>query len=507
MKVPPWAVALLLFALALGLRLPQLNLRPFHADEAVHAEKFRVLWERGSYRYDPSEFHGPTIYYAALPVVALSGHRTFGELTESDLRRAIALVGAALVPLLLLLFPPPPADPRSSGGGGTALLWAGGFCAISPALVFYSRYFIQEIFLIAFTLGFLAFASRKQPIGAGIFAGLMIATKETAILTFFAALMAYLVVRGRTHRLPWKSLALGAGIALIVAYLTLSGLLREPAAPLGYFQTYAPWLRRAGGAELHAHPWSDYFQRYFWQATPGKPLWTEGLFLLLGILGAVLGWKKSKEVQFVTIFTGLLMGIYALIPYKTPWCGLNFLFPLTILAGFGTAELISRAKKLWIQVFIVIGVLLGSFHLLWLACQTNFVYFTDLKNPYVYSPTLPDAQKLAVRLERIAQAHPDGLNVTVQVISRDGYYWPLPWELRRFKNVGYWTGALPENLSAPIILTSPKFEMALQARLPRHRLRGMHGLRMGVFYDLFVEKTLWDDYQKTPAARLDDDEE
>jgi uncharacterized protein (TIGR03663 family) len=498
MKVPPWAVALFLFALALGLRLPRLDLRLFHADEAVHAEKFRQLWETGRYRYDPSEFHGPTIYYAALPVVALSGHKTFGELTESDLRRAIALLGAALVPFLLLL------RPRFST---STLLWAGLFCAISPALVFYSRYFIQEIFLIVFTLGFLIFASRKQPILAGIFAGLMVATKETAILTFFAAFVAYLIARrGGVSKLPWKSFALGAGVALTVAYLTLSGFLREPTAPLGYFQTYTPWLRRAGGAELHVHPWSYYYQTYFWQLTPGKPLWTEGLFLILGIIGAILGWKK-QEIRFLVIYTILLFGIYSAIPYKTPWCGINFLFPLIVLAGNGADQFINSSRKLRMKISMIVGILLGSCHLLYLAYQTNFVYFTDLKNPYVYSPTLPDARKLAARLERITQAHPDGLKATVQVISRDGYYWPLPWELRRFKNVGYWSGALPENVSGPLVLASPKFEAALETRLPDHKLRGMHALRMGVFYDLFVEKSLWDAYQKTPAARLDDDEE
>ncbi|MHC4528105.1 MAG: flippase activity-associated protein Agl23, partial [Planctomycetota bacterium] len=44
---------------AVGLRLPRLDQRPMHGDEAVHAEKFRLLLEEGTYRYDRHEYHGP----------------------------------------------------------------------------------------------------------------------------------------------------------------------------------------------------------------------------------------------------------------------------------------------------------------------------------------------------------------------------------------------------------------------------------------------------------------
>jgi predicted membrane-bound mannosyltransferase len=43
-------------------------IRPVHTDEAVHSIKFKGLWEDGKYRYDPDEYHGPTLYYATLPL-------------------------------------------------------------------------------------------------------------------------------------------------------------------------------------------------------------------------------------------------------------------------------------------------------------------------------------------------------------------------------------------------------------------------------------------------------
>ena len=145
---PAFFVALLTLMLgALLLRLPDLGNRPFHGDEAVHAVKFRDLWEKGVYRYDANEFHGPTIYYAALPAMWLRGRRDFVATQEADYRLPIVLFGAAL-----LLWLAPLAD----GPGRWSALWAATFIALSPAFVFYSRYFIQEMLLAFFTLGALA---------------------------------------------------------------------------------------------------------------------------------------------------------------------------------------------------------------------------------------------------------------------------------------------------------------------------------------------------------------
>lgn len=504
---------LALLALALAFRLPQLGNRPFHADEAVHAVKFQELRETGRYVYDPNEFHGPTIYYAALPIVWASGHRTFGDLTEADLRCAVALFGAGLAPLLLLV--------RRKIPDG-ALLWGGLFFALSPALVFYSRYFIQEVFLVGFTLLFLAFAlnapqppvtgERKSPhyggkggtILAGLLAGLMLATKETAALTFLATAVAWFVARGGAKNLPWKALGTGALAAILAAYVVLSGFFTNLGGPLGYFQTYAPWLKRAGGAELHVQPWADYFERYFWHAIPQRPLWTEGFALLLGVLGAIFS-RKTDYGRFLSVFTLALFLGYSAIPYKTPWCGLNFLAPLLLLAGIGAAGAIERVRPVWGKALVILSLLAGVVHYGWLSYQTSFVYFGDAKNPYVHSPSLPELEPLRLRLEEVAKGHPQGTNLTVKVFARDGYYWPLPWYLRNFPNVGFWTATLPPDPSAPIILASPKFETALTEKLPKHRLLGMHGLRLGVFYDLFVEEKLWDDYRKRVPPR--DDEE
>ena len=139
-----WSALALLLALAgaLALRVPHLDTRPLHNDEAVNAIKLSELWQEGRYAYDPDEFHGPTLHYATLPFLWLSGARNSDELDDATLRLAPVVFGVGLV-LLLPLF--------SEGLGRHALAWAALFTAISQAMVFYSRYFIHEMLLVFFT--------------------------------------------------------------------------------------------------------------------------------------------------------------------------------------------------------------------------------------------------------------------------------------------------------------------------------------------------------------------
>src|SRR5947209_15372789 len=126
------------------MRYPQLALRPMHNDEAVNAVNFtRPLWEKGVYVYDPNEYHGPTLHFAALPFLWLSPARDFSQVTERTLRLVPLFFGVVLIVLLWWL---------RDALGGAAMLWAGLLTALSPAMVFYSRYYIHEMLLVCFTM-------------------------------------------------------------------------------------------------------------------------------------------------------------------------------------------------------------------------------------------------------------------------------------------------------------------------------------------------------------------
>src|SRR5215510_2049951 len=120
--------------LAIALRCPRLSERPMHNDEGVNAMKFRELWEHNSYKYDPTEFHGPSLYYATLALERLTGAPSFEQYTEGRLRLVTVLFGAGLILLVVLLV---------DGLGKTATIWAAILMAVSPAFVFYSRDYIH----------------------------------------------------------------------------------------------------------------------------------------------------------------------------------------------------------------------------------------------------------------------------------------------------------------------------------------------------------------------------
>ncbi len=518
-------VLLLLFAGALAFRLPDLGNRPMHADEAVHAFKFQEIWEKGVYRYDPNEFHGPTLYYAALPSVWLHRRRTFADTQEADYRLAIVVFGAGLVLLPALL---------ADGLGRPAALVAALLTALSPAFVFYSRYYIQETLLAFFTLGMIAcgwrYARHRSSgwlLAAGLCAGLMIATKETAVLAFGACAvalgLAVLWTRLTDGTAPdlrrlWNSKFVLAAlvVALLTACLFLSGFFSNPHGPLDYLRAYTPWLRRAHDTPLHGYPWTYYLRLLVWIRQENGPVWSEGVIVglaVIGVIAALLPKRISRLegsaplARFLAFYTVILTAIYSAIPYKTPWCVLSFLNGMILLAGIGAVTLLRRAPGWPLKAYLGLMLLAGCLQLGSLAYRTSFRDETSVHNPYVYAQTNPDALNLQQRVSDLALASPQHDAVVIKVCSVDPYCWPLPWYLRRFPNVGYWT-QIPSDVDkdAPIILASADLDDELTQRLgDKYLMTGIYGLRPNVFYEAFVRLDLWAAHLKLRKPEPDAD--
>ena len=180
------AVPIILVAAgALLLRLPGLDRRPMHNDGANQAVKTGTLQETGTYRYDPVDHHGPTLYYAALPIARRHAGRSFADTSETTFRLVPVIFGTLLVLLVPLI---------GDGLGRGAACWAALLTAVSTAMVFYSRYYIQEILLVCFTFAALGTGWRWLQtrrlawcLSCGACVGLMFATKETAVVACVAA--------------------------------------------------------------------------------------------------------------------------------------------------------------------------------------------------------------------------------------------------------------------------------------------------------------------------------
>lgn len=509
---------LALAALALALRLPELGARPLHNDEAVNATKLATLLTEGRYAYDPHEYHGPTLHYFSLPGLWLTGARTAEDLT--DLRLRLVAVGFGVLCVLTVGW-------FANGLGWPAVLSAAALTAISPAMVFYSRYFIHEMLLVVFTAlllgaGWQWWRTRKvlwaTVAGAGL--GLMYATKETFLIPLIAIGLALLAtfLWGRWVPVPdaplvrprpaggWrKGLAVALAVAAVVGTLFFTSFFTHARGPLDSVLTYAPWFERAGGASPHIQPWSFYLERLFWFQPPRSPLWTEALVGVLALVGAgaALAGRRltgadPRLARFLAFYTFAMICGYTLISYKTPWCLLGFLQPMLLLAGLGVAVLLglplfhSPARKL----IVAVPLLLGAAQLAWQGWRLSHAFAADRRNPYTYSQTVAQVHELIERVQGIARVHPDGDDMRVKVIAGESY-WPLPWYFRGLRDIG-WYEELPDDPFAPVVLASTRIGAALDEKSD-HRwiMAGMYGLRPGVFLELYVDFELWKRYVAT----------
>lgn len=502
-----WALGFCLIAIAaLTLRCVRLDNRPMHNDEAVNALKLADHWSTNQYRYDPNEHHGPALYYASLPAVWLSGTRNYTALNESIMRLTPALFGVALVVLLWLL---------RDGLGRGATLTAAGLTALSPAMVFYSRYYIHEMLLGFFTLlalvGGWRYTQNRRAVwamvaGAGL--ALMYATKETFVFAGAALVLALVLTAWMDGGAPALRQCLGSckRSHLIAALLTaafVAGLLFTSfgtnwSGPLDSLRTYLPWLKRAGGDSPHIHPWHFYLERLVWYQRPKSPVWTEGLIFGLGFIGIIAAWRGRwlgkvdvRLARFLSFYTLTITAIYALISYKTPWCLVGFLHGWILLAGVGVAVLVEFCRPRWAKVVLGAALSVGTAHLAWLSWQANFVRFADWRNPYVYAQTVPDVLRLTQQIAKLASVHPDREGMVVKVVAPGSDYWPLPYYLRQFTQVG-WFDALPEEPYSAVMVTAAKLNAALDERTDKRWIQvGLFELRPRVFLELYVELELW----------------
>ena len=117
------------------------------------------------------------------------------------------------------------------------------------------------------------------------------------------------------------------------------------------------------------------------------------------------------------------------------------------------------------KILLGVGLAIGILHLFWQSYQLNFRYFDSQVNPYVYSHPQKDVYEISERLEKIAEVHSEGHEIIIQVIAPNDDYWPLPWYLRSFENVGWWNYVDENSPSAPIILAAPSVEDDLLVKL------------------------------------------
>jgi uncharacterized protein (TIGR03663 family) len=534
----PVIAVLLIAGGALAFRLPRLAMRPLHNDEAVNTLKFKEVWETGAFAYDPHEYHGPTLYYVTAPFVWMSGARSFADSSETPYRMVPLAFGVGLILLTLALR-------REIGALGVVV--AALYAAASPAMTFYSRYYIHETLLVFFTFaamvcGWRFFVSRKTlwAVAAGGCMGLMWATKETWIIPMAAAFGAIVLTWAWIRLRPAKSaeapaiepqlappadksvwgglikpLTLCALAALVVAAVFFTSFFSRPRGLLDAVLAYKVYFSRGAGNSDHVWPFAWYLKLLTWYQAPvpatwkinRNPVFSEAAIVALAAVGFVIALVRRKAAdaslpfaRFLAFYTLLLTLAYSVLPYKTPWCALGFLHGMTLLAGFAVAQLVRVTPTVPGKVLAALIVVLPSADLVRQSYQMNYGLHATraqglIPGPWVYAHTIGTFPQLPARIRELTPFAGEGEETRINVVGTD--YWPLPFYLRRYTNVGYWGTSPPDPADAPFIVSTREMEERLKPLLRADYHEEPYKLRDGVWLTLRVRRDVWDRFIET----------
>ena len=514
-----WSLFAIALAVGLAFRLTRLDVRPMHHDEANQAVRFGLLLETGEYRYDPNDHHGPTIYYLTLPSAWIRGQKTLASLDERTLRIVPAIFGAGLILALSLL---------AGGLGRTAVAISALLAAISPALTYYSRFYIQESLFVFFALGFLIALGRyalnpriASAVWAGAFAGLACSTKETWVIVLIAASAACVFARmsaaagaegTRGSRVSpaarGRQVIAGLLAALSIALIFYSSFFRNPSGLLESMRASTIYAGRGMDAGSHVEAW-DYYLRILSWSSSGGLVWTEALVLVLAVAGIVQAFRTRTRrfwPLYVCLYSLVTACIFSAVRYKTPWNLLPFYMGFVLLAGYGAAALVDLVRPRAARGFLVLAFLAAACHLGIEDWRANFRYPADPRNPYAYGQTSTDFVRLVKRVSDVAAIHADRRNMLVKVVAGPYEQWPLPWYLRGMKRVGYWTRARGAGSldGAPVIVASQENAGAVEAALGDRYISEFYGLRPGVILSVYIERGLWERFLKSRQPAVGD---
>lgn len=492
------------------LRLYNYDIKPFHHDEGVNGFFLINLVRNHVYHYDPSNYHGPTLYYFALLSSLLFG------LNDFAVRLVPAAFGIATVWLMLTLR-------RYIGTIGA--LTAAALVAVSPCAVFYSRYFIHESMFVFFSVAMVVAALRYYEslnpsylMLLALSAALLFATKETAMITagvFVIAVIATAIYqrmmgtrggaqrvskkRQRQNRYPRQEhVGIGATLArfgepnrlallaaaatalfIFVHILFYSSFFTYAQGVNDSLATFKIWVR-TGTSEFHAKPWNTYFI-WLWQE--------EALLLLLGVAGILVAALRATNrfAIFAALWAIGIIAAYALVPYKTPWLMLSFIPPLALTGGYAVNTLYQRentglARGLALALALII-VAFGAYQTIVL----NFYQYDNEQYPYVYAHTQRGYLSLIKEINLAAERAGTKGQTSISIASPD--YWPMPWYLRDFKSVAY-PGSVGSHNEQIVVCNGSQLPQCQAALGSRYHQVGQYPLRSGIMLILYVRNDI-----------------
>ena len=364
--------------------------------------------------------------------------------------------------------------------------------------------------------------------GLAISAGLLFATKETALMTVvvlaLAALCAALwgmgreMIAARGFRvgavLPemwreWRSVCpafdsfiVAIAIFLCVNALFYSSIFTHWTGLLDAVRSVLLWTNRGITQHEHDHAFHYYL----------------GLLVKLELplaMGALLGvvvtlWRGTRFGLFLTAWAIGMTLAYSLIPYKTPWLIVSLLLPCALLSGYAAQEVSALIRFVPLRMIGAAMLLMALMPCARMAWRVNFEQPDDNDNRggyfirlgerlkltaytngqyggYVYAQTDKDLLNLVWAIEEAAGQRLTGKSTGIYIASPD--YWPLPWYLRDYNGVAY-SGSLPNanTIAQPLILASASQQEAVEEMIGPNFQSSTFKLRPGVDLVLYVRE-------------------
>ncbi|MBW6517654.1 MAG: TIGR03663 family protein [ANME-2 cluster archaeon] len=449
------------------IRLYQLDVRPFHHDEAAVGSFAYKLFTGGSYTYNPV-FHGPFLYYLTVVVFNIMGD------TEFAARLVPALTGVGMV---LLVYP------FRHYLGRPGWLITAAFFAFSPSFLYYSRFYRNDIFITFFTLTAILSAAkyleqRNNPdrliyvaLGSAALA-FSVTAKENAYVTlallgFPAGIyVLYRLWQGfRTRHLKHDTIAfieknmfrflLDVGL-FVVVFLSMyvvfySYFFKDfEAVKDAVFTAFSHWyemhkVERIGGPPYYYLPLLFLYE---------LPI---AMFAFLGSIEYTVRFIKNREnpiMAFLVYFLAVNLAAYAYIGEKVPWLILHPLLPAILIAGAYLGEIVPSLKHRprWAEAVLVVILVSTSSLFLYTSYNLNYKNYSDPAEPLIQASQPPQKyQEFLTTLHETAKQH-KGFYTEIQVTDVE-METQLLWQLRHYKNVK-WRVDLETDpvLDAPIII-------------------------------------------------------
>ncbi|MBI2996520.1 MAG: TIGR03663 family protein [Candidatus Melainabacteria bacterium] len=468
----------IILAAAIFFRFFLLDIKPPHHDEGTIGSFVKHIEVNGFYKYNPT-YHGPLTYYMGFISQTLFGHNLYA------LRTPIVLIGILTIYWLLLF--------RQFFGQTTCLIVA--LCMLlSPAYGYFSRGTVMDLYLSFFdvlifwgVMGLWHYGTKKYIWAISLGLTGMILTKETFVINLSCFILAIFFLFLYEKAVPsrenppakqswtWKDLSLAIGCSLGLIIFFYSGTFFNWSGILELCKTFHYCVATSTQGR-HAKPF------FFWITLMSRYEWTALLGLASSILCIIF---SSRWLKFVSIYGLCLFLAYSLIPYKTPWLIVNFLWPFYFAFG----NLINYLMKTsWggLATLVCVGLFLNSGIT---SYKLSFINHSSDKEPYVYVQTYNDIKKFTDPLFKLDISRYSLAGIIMLPDS-----WPLPWILSDFSQVGYFGSRIPNNYNADFLLVESKRINEVEEKLEREyftetfRLKSTQGpSKLYLSYDRFKD--------------------